>query len=68
MKNYAHCAKIENNIVLAVIACTDVDWCITNIGGNWLPVYDDNYWGVGWTWDGERFLPPEIEEVEDEIN
>lgn len=22
---------------------------------------------IGWTWDGEQFLPPEIEEVTDEI-
>jgi len=68
MNDYTHCAKIENNIVLRVIACADINWCIANLGGNWLPVYDSNYCGRGWTWDGERFMPPEIEEVENEIN
>jgi len=61
---YQYCAQIESNTVINVVACDSVDWCVSNIGGNWLPVYDDNYCGIGWTWDGEQFLPPEIEEEE----
>ncbi len=50
---YVVCAQIdESGIVISMIACLDTQWATTNLGGVWLPVYDDNYCGVGWTWDG----------------
>jgi len=61
--NYKYCAKInDSNIVEWVVCSPDADWCSHNLGGRWQPVYDDNYCGIGWAWNGEKFIPPpEIE-------
>jgi len=67
MNTYTHCAKIVDGIVVDFIACADISM-VEERNNNWLPVFDSNYCGIGWTWDGEKFLPPEIEEVQDEIN
>lgn len=59
---YLYCAEMDDNTVRGVVVCSDVEWCRSAYGGNWLPVYSENYCGIGWTWDGERFIPPpEIE-------
>ncbi len=61
---YRYCARIdENNAVQWVICSNDTDWCALNLGGIWLPVYDNNYPGIGWTWDGKKFIPPRNEEI-----
>lgn len=63
---YRYCALVVAGMVVNIIACNDAS--VLNMGDwTWIPVYEDNLCAIGWTWDGERFLPPEIEEVEDEI-
>jgi hypothetical protein len=59
---YDYCANINaHNIVELVIVCNDADWAESNFGGRWIPVSADNYCGIGWLWDGEKFNPPEPE-------
>lgn len=66
----AHFAKInENNIVEQVIVADDIQWCIDNLGGEWVQTsYNTqggvhggggtplrkNYAGVGYTYDKDR--------------
>lgn len=44
-------AKIENNIVQQVISATDAQWCVDNLGGEWVQTYystpGKNYAGIG---------------------
>ena len=68
MPTYNSCAKIEDNIVTQVIACRNVQWAVDKLGGEWLPVFESNPAGIGYTWDGEIFSPPAIEEEIDEID
>lgn len=56
---YTSCAKIENGIVTNIIVCQSIEWAISHLGGEWLPVYDGNPCGIGWAYDGENFIPPE---------
>ncbi len=65
---YEFCALVENNIVISVIAANSTDWCVNHYGGKWLPVYADNYCGIGWTWDGEKFVPPVTETIDGDEN
>jgi len=65
---YIYVAKIENEKIKTIICSENVDQCAELLGGNWVPVPLGAECGIGWTWDGERFMPPEIEEVQDEIN
>jgi hypothetical protein len=63
---YEYCAQVDDGIVVWIIKSDSAEWCNENLSGDWLPVHENNYCGIGWTWDGEQFMPPEIEEVEDE--
>lgn len=58
------CAKIENGIVTWIIICDDVEWARITNGGHWEMVPDDVACDSGWTWDGEKFIPPETIEGE----
>jgi hypothetical protein len=69
-----HYAKVENGIVTQVIVADGVDWCETNLGGEWvqtsyntfggvhsggkLPIHK-NYAGIGYTFDGVGFAAPQ---------
>ena len=69
-----HYAKVENGIVTQVIVADGVDWCETNLGGEWIqtsyntlggvhlggkfPIHK-NYAGVGYTFDGVGFAAPQ---------
>ena len=66
MIGYEYCAFVINGVVVNIVQESNIDNCAYNGFGMWLPIYPDNYCGIGWTWDGEQFLPPEIEEVEDD--
>lgn len=59
---YASCAKVEDGVVTNVIACRNATWATTKLGGLWIPVYAENPCGIGYTWDGETFSPPSIDE------
>lgn len=71
----AHFAKInEDGIVEQVIVADTQQWCEANLGGTWVqtsyntfagehklggtPLHK-NYAGVGYTWDGVGFAPPQ---------
>lgn len=56
------CVKLVSGIVDDIAMCNDV----LILGDTWVPVMQESI-GKGWTWDGERFMPPEIEEVTNEI-
>jgi hypothetical protein len=69
-----HYAKIEDGIVTQVIVADGVDWCETNLGGEWVQtsyntfggVHNNgkfaihkNYAGIGFTFDGVGFAAPQ---------
>ena len=69
-----HYAKVEDGIVTQVIVADGVDWCETNLGGEWIQtsyntyggVHKDgkfpihkNYAGIGYTFDGVGFATPQ---------
>jgi hypothetical protein len=69
-----HFAKVEDGIVTQVIVADGVDWCETNLGGEWVqtsyntrggvhssgkfPIHK-NYAGIGFTFDGVGFAEPQ---------
>jgi hypothetical protein len=69
-----HFAKVEDGIVTQVIVADGVDWCETNLGGEWVqtsyntrggvhsggkfPIHK-NYAGIGFTFDGVGFAAPQ---------
>jgi hypothetical protein len=69
-----HYAKVENGIVTQVIVADGPDWCEKNLGGEWVqtsyntlggvhsggkfPIHK-NYAGIGYTFDGIGFAPPQ---------
>jgi hypothetical protein len=69
-----HYAKVEEGIVTQVIVADGVDWCEQNLGGEWVqtsyntlggvhsagkfPIHK-NYAGIGYTFDGVGFAPPQ---------
>jgi len=60
--DYRYCAKIDaSGYVVSVIVCDSVELANEIDAGYWLPVYDDNYCGIGWQWDGNKFTCPEDE-------
>ena len=62
---YKHCAQLDaNNIVINVICCKNVAWANSRLGGTWIAVNTSSC-GIGWTWDGEQFNPPEFEPPEE---
>jgi hypothetical protein len=62
---YELCANVDNAVVVNVVVCNNVAWLIARTGGEWRPVYENNLCGIGWTWDGEQFNPPEFEPPEE---
>ena len=69
-----HYAKVENGVVTEVIVADGVDWCETNLGGEWIQtsfntkggVHKDgkfpihkNYAGIGMLFDGVGFHSPQ---------
>lgn len=54
-------ALIIDGIVDTLLIGTEATHCTDVYGGNWVDVADNIDIGIGWTWDGEQFLPPEIE-------
>ncbi len=69
-----HYAKVENGIVTQVIVADGIDWCETNLGGEWVqtsynttggihssgkfPIHK-NYAGIGYHFDGVGFYAPQ---------
>jgi hypothetical protein len=57
-------AELKNNIVQRVIVADDIQWCISNLGGEWVETFidrdDKNYAGVGHTYhsDKDNFSEP----------
>jgi hypothetical protein len=70
----AHFAKVVDGIVEQVIVADTKEWCEANLGGEWVqtsyntqgnvhilggtPLHK-NYAGIGYSWDGEGFAPPQ---------
>jgi hypothetical protein len=45
---YDYIAEIDSNkIVLRVLVGSDTQFAQTSFGGNWIPVYAENYCGIG---------------------
>jgi hypothetical protein len=55
---------IINGIVNTILVDTNASHCAEVYGGQWLDVPDNIEIGIGWTWDGEKFMPPETKEGE----
>jgi hypothetical protein len=55
-----YCAKIEDGVVTQVIVCNDHSWASRHLGGQWVCT-ESVLVGVGWTYDGQEFTPPEAE-------
>jgi hypothetical protein len=47
-------AELQNNIVQRVVSATEAQWCVDNLGGEWVQTYyateGKNYAGIGWTY------------------
>jgi hypothetical protein len=70
----AHFAKVVDGIVEQVIVADTKEWCESALGGEWVqtsyntqgnvhllggtPLHK-NYAGIGYSWDGEGFAPPQ---------
>jgi hypothetical protein len=54
----SYCAQIESGVVVRVIVATDHDWASRQFGGQWVRA-DHVLVGSGWSYDGERFTPPD---------
>lgn len=58
-------AELQNNIVQRVVSATDAQWCIDNLGGEWVQTYyateGKNYAGIGYTYDSlkDNFISPQ---------
>lgn len=50
-------ALIENGIVANMI-CANAEWAAEHLGGTWVQVKNTNYPGIGWTWNGKKFVQP----------
>ena len=72
----SHFAQIENNKVTQVIVAHSQAWCEETLGGEWIqtsynthgnqhpenrPLHK-NYAGIGYSWDGTGFAPPQCHE------
>jgi hypothetical protein len=55
--NYA--VNIKNNIATLITVGITAEHSATAYGGDWVDV--DYPVGIGWLWDGEKFVPPEPE-------
>jgi len=52
-------AKIENGVVVQVIVATSADWAERVLSGTWVSTEGKRYPGIGWSYDGVDFVPPE---------
>lgn|SRR3990167_5353164 len=57
-------AQLEKGIVKQVIVADNLDWCLKNLGGEWVETFMDsekNYAGIGHEYDKEKdnFIPPQ---------
>lgn len=58
-------ANIQQNIVQQVLVADSVEWCVINLGGQWVHTYDNtagyNFAGVGFTYhpDKDNFSSPQ---------
>jgi hypothetical protein len=71
----AHFAKVVDGVVEQVIVADSAEWCITNLGGEWVQTsynthggvndrpggvaLHKNYAGIGYTFDGTGFAAPQ---------
>lgn len=48
-------AELKENIVQRVISAAEAQWCVDNLGGEWVQTYysttGKNYAGIGYTYD-----------------
>lgn len=54
----AHFAEVENGIVKRVVAAPTQEWCVENLGGEWIQTSYNTFGGVHYGADGK---PDEIE-------
>jgi hypothetical protein len=70
----AHFAEVVDGTVTRVIVADTKEWCEVNLGGTWVqtsynthgnvhslggtPLHK-NYAGIGYSWDGTGFIPPQ---------
>jgi hypothetical protein len=58
-------AELQNNIVQRVVSATEAQWCVDNLGGEWVQTYysteGKNYAGIGHTYDpvADNFIAPQ---------
>jgi len=59
-------AELKDNIVQRVVSATDAQWCVDNLGGEWVQTYysteGKNYAGIGYTYhqDKDNFSAPKL--------
>jgi hypothetical protein len=56
----ANFIKIENDIVTQSIVADTLEWCVDNLGGEWMENFPRYRAGIGMTFDREndRFISP----------
>jgi len=59
-------ARIENGIVKQVVISASVEYANERYGGQWVDCQDNSNVSIGWAWDGENFIQPEIEPIEED--
>ena len=51
-------AELKDNIVQRVVSATDAQWCVDNLGGEWVQTYystlGKNYAGIGYIYYPEK--------------
>jgi len=58
-------AELNNNIVQRVVSATEAQWCVDNLGGEWVQTYystaGKNYAGIGYEYipDVDNFCAPQ---------
>lgn len=58
-------AELKDNIVQRVVSSETKEWCVDNLGGEWVQTYyfteGKNYAGVGYTYipEVDNFCPPQ---------
>lgn len=55
-------AVVENNLVTNIIVADTLEIAEKVTGKTCVEYDDENFAGIGWTYDGESFTPPAIEE------
>lgn len=51
-------AELKDNIVQRVVSATEAQWCVDNLGGEWVQTYystlGKNYAGIGYTYHPDK--------------